>query len=80
MNPQDASNSPYVSLRVFDGDRVLKPTHVGPTIIIFPSAPHLIHSRIVVESTYNGLTLQAVVEVLEHAADATHVPIRLIDS
>jgi hypothetical protein len=67
----------YVSLRVRDGDRVLKPSHVGPDDIRFFEPPRLTSAQIEVIITNGDFEDRQFVTVLPHEADATLIPIRL---
>jgi hypothetical protein len=67
----------YVSLRVRDGDRILKPGSVGPDAIWFSEPPHLTGTEIEVIIANGGVEHRQFVTVLPHDAEETQIPIRL---
>ncbi len=76
-NPSAASRT-YAELRVVDGERVLRPTHVAFDRLIFSEPPHLVSSRVRVIVTNGDQQGANVAIVLPHDADATRIPIELL--
>lgn len=68
----------YVEIRVIDGERVLRPTHVAFDRLIFAQPPNLRSRQVEIVITNNGKSHSSQAVVLPHDADSTHIPIRLI--
>jgi hypothetical protein len=68
----------YATVRVHDGDRVLKPTHIGPDDIRFSEPPHLVSSEVEVILTVGDAGQRSRVIVLPHDANATVIPIQSV--
>ena len=68
----------YAELTVFDGQRQLRPTEVGPNDVSFDQPPHIVHQQIEILLTNGDEHQRHLAEVLPHDADATDIPIRLI--
>ena len=70
----------YAEIFVYDGDRVLKPSHVCHNEIIFRDAPQIVSPviRVCVKNGDRATTRS--VRVLPHAPDATRIPIQLLST
>jgi hypothetical protein len=76
--PLNSQKWVYVSLRVRDGDRVLKPSHVSFDHVRFPVPPRLADSQIEIILTNGDLEDRRVAAVLPHDANDMRIPIRLL--
>ncbi len=68
----------YASLTVIDGDRLLKPSQVGPDRVYFSSPPRLKSARVEIILVNGDAEQRHMAEVLPHDAEATRIPIRLV--
>ena len=68
----------YATLRVHDGDRILKPCEVGFDRICFNEPPKLANTRVEVVIRNGDTGQRSTVIVLPHDANATEIPIQLI--
>jgi hypothetical protein len=85
MQPSVKSPSPatrhgwvYASLIVVDGERRLKPSHVGPDDVRFPTPPRLTSEKIEIILTNGDEEQRNYAIVLPHDPDATQIPIELL--
>jgi hypothetical protein len=67
----------YVSIRVRDGERELKPAQIAFDRILFDSPPRLISSRVQVIIRNGDVEQRSMAIVLPHDPEATRIPIRL---
>ncbi len=70
----------YAELFVYDGDRVLKPTHVCADEITFRDAPYLVSAQIRVCVKNGDRQTTRTARVLPHDPQSTRIPIQLIQS
>jgi hypothetical protein len=68
----------YATLSVRDGDRPLKPTHVGFDRVRFSEPPKLTGNPIEIIITNGDAVQRQMAEVLPHDPEATRIPIRLV--
>jgi len=68
----------YAELTVFDGQRQLRPTEVGPDEVSFDQPPHIAEGQIEILLTNRDEHQRHLAEVLPHDANATDIPIRLV--
>jgi hypothetical protein len=68
----------YVTLRVLDGDRELKPAEVSFDMLSFWEPPHVQSERVEIVIANGDEIQRSLAEVLPHDADATEIPIRLL--
>ena len=76
--PAGASTWVYASLLVMDGDRRLKPSHVGPDYLLFTQPPRLASTTIEIILRNGDDEQRHSANVLPHDADAKRIPIRLL--
>ena len=68
----------YATLRVRDGDRLLKPSHVGGDRIRFTEPPHLTSSEIEIILTVGDAEQRTMAIVLPHDPNERYIPIQLV--
>jgi hypothetical protein len=78
--PSKASAWTYAELFVYDGNRVLKPTHVCADEITFRDAPRLLSEEIRVCVKNGDRQTTRAARVLPHESHATRIPIQLIQT
>ena len=68
----------YATLRVRDGDRLLKPSHVCFDHVSFDEPPSLTSRQVEIILTNGDAEQRQMAEVLAHNANDTWIPIRLL--
>jgi hypothetical protein len=68
----------YTTLRIVDGDRQIKPSHVCGDYIRFPEPPRLGSSQIEIIITNGADVHRGIANVLPHSKDETKIPIQLV--
>lgn len=68
----------YASLRIVDGQRILKPTHVAYDRVLFAEPPHLESKQIEIILRNGDAEQRSFATVLPHDRDATRIPIQLL--
>ncbi|HWE95935.1 MAG TPA: hypothetical protein VG269_18375 [Tepidisphaeraceae bacterium] len=68
----------YASLTVWDGQRKLKPTHVGYDRLRFAEPPRLTSEQVELVIVNGDEESRQMAIVLPHDPDATRIPIRLV--
>jgi hypothetical protein len=76
ITEQKSSQWVYATITLYDGDRVLSPTHVSSNRVIFQTPPALISSRVEIVITNGPDEFRSTVDVLPHDPYATEIPIR----
>jgi hypothetical protein len=83
INLQPSSTSTgwtYTEIVVYDGDRILKPTHLCSDEITFRDPPALMSAEINIRITNGDRQTTRTARVLPHESGATRVPIQLIQT
>jgi hypothetical protein len=66
----------YATISLYDGQRVLSPTHVSQDRVIFQTPPHLTSSKVEIVIANGTDEFRSIVDVLPHDRNATEIPIR----
>ena len=78
MDHPTQSSWTYVEIYVFDGDRVLRPTHLCGTDVTFTAAPEFESDTVLIMTKNGDRTVTRTARVLQHNRSDRRVPIELL--
>lgn len=78
MSSSTQSSWTYVEIYIYDGDRVLRPTHLCGTEVTFNTAPELVSDTIRIVTKNGDQLISSIARVLKHERTERRIPIELI--